>query len=613
VRELVAQAVALSPDTVEEIVERADGVPLFLEEITKVVLETAVLGEIAGTSRLRANAISVPPTLQASLLARLDRLGPASRELAQTGAAIGRNFSYELVTAVCQRGEAETAEAIRRLVESGLVFQRGMPPAAEYQFKHALVQDTAYDTLLRGARLAVHARIAAAMSARSPEIAERAPEVLAHHLTEAGELDSAAVYWLEAGRRAVRQSANIEAAAHLARGIATLAGQPQTPERARQELALQLTLGPALLSNQGYGAPGAKAAYLRAAGLADHLDDDRGRFAASWGLWITAASDLDSIETQVEHLGALTEISERIRDPELILQAHHSSWATYFRKGELARSVEHIGKALALYDPQKHRHHALIYGGHDPAVCGKGFNALLLWSLGYLDQAGKSAGDSVALAERLGHVPSLLHALWFAGMFHCVARNAESARGCGERLLQLAREHRLMQYQAIGGIIRGWALAHLGRQEGLAEIRSSLRSYGEATTFMLDLFSALRVESELLAGALEMAGAALASANGADMIFWRSDLLRLRGDLHRNGPEGDPAAQAAYLEAIALAQAQQAKSLELRAATALARLWRDQGNRGEARDILAPVYAWFSEGFDMLDLKEARALLNALS
>ena len=496
--------------------------------------------------------------------------------------------------------------------KSGLVFQRDVPPAAEYQFKHALVQDTAYGTLLRAARLALHSSIAAAMRARTPDVVERAPEVLAHHLTEAGELDSAAIYWLEAGRRAVRHSANIEAAAHLARGIAALTGQPKTPERERQELALQLTLGPALLSNQGYGAPGAKAAYLRAAKLADRLDDDRARFAASWGLWITAASNLGSIETQVEHLGAVIEISERIRDPELILQAHHSAWATYIRKGELARSIEHVGKGLGLYDPQRHRHHALIYGGHDPAVCGKGFNALLLWSLGYLDQAAMSASDSVALAEGLDHVPSLLHSLWFAGTFHCLTRDAKASLDFGERLLRLAREHRLVQYQAIGGIIRGRALAELGDHEALAELRSSLRAYGEATKFMFDVFSAFLTEAELLAGQAEHARTALAGASGADMLFWRSDLLRLQGDLHRMGPENDQAAQLAYLEAIAVAQVQQAKSLELRAAMALARLWRDRGKRDEARDLLAPIYGWFTEGFNTPDLEEAKALLNSL-
>jgi predicted ATPase len=200
------------------------------------------------------------------------------------------------------------------------------------------------------------------------------------------------------------------------------------------------------------------------------------------------------------YLDPLIEISERINDPELILQAHHSAWATYVRKGELARSMEHIGKGLALYDPVKHRHHALTYGGHDPRVCGKGFNAFLLWLLGYPDQAAENASDSVALAESLGHVPSLLHSLWFVGAFHCVTRNAEAARHCGERLLQLSREHRLVQYQAIGGVVRGCALAELGHQEGLAEMRSALNAHSEAMIFMVDLFSALLAEAELAAG-----------------------------------------------------------------------------------------------------------------
>jgi class 3 adenylate cyclase/predicted ATPase len=614
VRQLLADAAPLPAGVVEEIIERTDGVPLFLEEMTKVVLEAAVSGAAPGTIAMpRGGQLSVPPTLQASLMARLDRLGPASREAAQTGAAIGRDFSYELVAAASLRNEAETAEALDRLVASGLVFQRGVPPTAEYQFKHALVQDTAYGSLLRGARQGLHGRIAGAIRARSPELAERSPEILAHHLTEAGELDSAAAYWLEAGRRAVRQSANVEAAAHLARGIAALGGLPQAPERDRQELALQLVLGPALLSNRGFSNPDAKAAYQRAAELAERLDDDRARFAASWGLWITEASSTGSFEILRRHLDALIEISERINDPELILQAHHSAWATYVRSGELTRTISHIRGGLALYDPEKHRHHALTYGGHDPGVCGKGFNALVLWALGYPDQAAASASEGIALAEALGHMPSLLHSLWFAGAFHCVRRDSIAARDCGERLLELGREHKLVQYRETGAILHGWAVADLGdREKGLAELRSAIATYGEITSFMLDLFSALLTEAELAANNFEEA-AAVEKVDNIKLVWWRPELLRLRGELQRSAPNGDrAAAESSYLEAIAAAKGQEARSLELRAATGLARLWRDEGRRAEAHALLGPIYGWFTEGFDTLDLKEAKALLDVL-
>jgi predicted ATPase len=283
VGQLLTGAAALPADTVDEIIAGTDGVPLFLEEVTKVVLEAAVSSTASRPiGALPGARLAVPPTLQASLMARLDRLGPASREAAQTGAAIGREFSHELMQAASLWGETEMREALDRLVAAGLVFQRGTPPTAEYQFKHALVQDTAYGTLLRGPRQALHARIAKGLRARSPDIVDRAPEVLAHHLTEAGEPDSAAPWWLQAGRRAAGRSANIEAAAHLTRGIAALSGLAETPERNRLELDLQLLLGPALLPNRGYGSPEANEAYRRATELAERLGDDRARFAATW-------------------------------------------------------------------------------------------------------------------------------------------------------------------------------------------------------------------------------------------------------------------------------------------------------------------------------------------
>ena len=435
VRHLVAKATALPPEIIEEIIERTDGVPLFLEEVTKLVLEAAISNTAGGSAApLPGTRLAVPPTLQASLMARLDRLGSAAREVAQIGAAIGRDFPYQLLLAASQRGEAKTRAALDRLVAAGLVFQRGGPPAAEYQFKHALIQETAYGTLLRGPRRALHVRIAKAVQEQSPKIVERSPEILAHHLTEAGELDSAATFWLEAGRRASGHSANIEAAAHLARGITGLSELAETPERLRQELALQLALGPVLLSTRGYGAPESRRAYRRAADLAARLGDDRARFAATWGLWITTHGGGREDEERLRHLGELVQIADRIADPELSLQAHHSAWATWIWGGEFVRSQDHIRQGIALYDPDKHRHHALMYGGHDPGVCGKGQSAVALWALGYPDQAVQTAREGIVLAEGLRHVPSVMHSLWFAAavchLRRDLATTRDSVSGC---------------------------------------------------------------------------------------------------------------------------------------------------------------------------------------
>jgi hypothetical protein len=621
---LVAQLVGnagLPADLIDEIVERTDGVPLFLEEVTKVVLETAAGSDSAARGTLAAipgARLAVPATLQASLMARLDRLGPAAKEIAQIGAAIGREFPYELLSAVAPRGEPETQAALARLVAAGLVFQRGTPPSAEYQFKHALVQDTAYGTLLRGPRQSLHGRIAEAMQVRFCEILEQAPEILAHHLSEAGDPDRAATHWLEAGRHAAGRSANIEAAAHLARGIAGLLGLTETPERNRLELALQLALGPVLLSDRGFGNVEARGAYRRAAELALRLGDDRARFAATWGLWITAqaeSADEERRKQQQQHLGEMVEIADRIGDPELSLQAHHSAWSTRLWLGEFVRSEDHIRQGLALYDPDKHRHHALMYGGHDPGVCGWGHDAVALWLLGYPDQAAQSAREGIVLGEALGHVPSVGHSLWFAGALHILQRDVSAARDCGERLLTLGREHGLAQYHAVGGIIHGWALTHsYGPQQALPDLRSWVARYAANGKSMLAMFRTVLAEAELLAGNAEEAAAALASAEEIGHRWSQADFLRMRGDLQRSGSNQDhSAAEGSYREAIALAQEQGAKSLQLRAAISLARLWRDEGHRGEAGDLLAPLYGWFTEGFDTADLGEAKALLDELS
>ena len=469
-----------------------------------------------------------------------------------------------------------------------------------------------HGSLLRGARQQLHAQIAEALEARFPELMESQPELLAQHYAEAGLIEKSFAYWGKAGRRSAASSANLEAAAHLARGIAALSRLPETPERLRQELAMQLTLGPVLLSTRGYGVPEARDPYRRGTELAARLGDDRARFAATWGLWITTHGGGRDDEERLRHLDELFRIADRVGDQELSLQAHHSAWATRIWRGEFIRTREHVRRGNDLYDPDQHRHHALLYGGHDPGVCGEGQGAIALWALGWPDQATQSAAAGVALAERLQHVPSLLHALWFAAAVAHLRRDVAAVRVLGERLSTLGRDHGLKQYQAIGGIFRGWALTEAGSQaEGIAELRAGVGHYGAAAWTMLALFHAILAEAELRAANIEHAEAALAGIENIGNRWWRAEFLRLRGDLQRVGPAADAAAQS-YREAILLAHDQQARSLELRAATALARLLRDQGCRADACDLLAPIYGWFTEGFDTPDLKDAKALLDEL-
>jgi hypothetical protein len=602
----------------QDIIERTDGIPLFVEEMTKAVLEAANEGSAErAVAAIPSSSVSVPATLHASLMARLDRLGPA-KELAQIGAAIGREFSHGLMAAVAAKPEAELQPALDRLVAAGLLFRQGSPPHATYLFKHALVQDAAYGTLLRGPRHELHARIAAAIETRMPERVEREPELLAYHYAEAGQPDRAAVYWLAAGRLAARRSANSEAVAHLRRGIATLRGLPETVERDRQELALQLALGPVLLSSRGFGDAEASIGYQRAAELARQLGDNRDRFAATWGLWITiearAKSASDHLRLRLQYLGEMVEAAEQSGDAELLLQAHHSSWSTRIWNGEFASGSEHVRSGLALYDPERHRHHALMYGGHDPGVCGKGQGAVALWALGYPDQAVESARESVVLGEALDHLPSLLHSLWLAASVYFLRRQAADVLECSARLLALGSEHSLKLYEAIGGVFHGWALIQqLDAQAGLAELRAAVATYATTSHVNLDLYRAILAEAELRAGNLEEAEMVLIEGKRTADEWWRAGYLRLRGDLLLRGPDDDRAsAERLYREAISVAAGQQAKSLELRAATSLALLLDERRRRSEGYAVLAPVYNWFTEGFDTLDLKEAKALLDEL-
>jgi class 3 adenylate cyclase len=606
----------LPANVMAEIVDRTDGIPLFVEEMTKAVLEAEGEGQAQRTAAaIPSPAQAVPASLHASLMARLDRLGSV-KEVAQIGAAIGREFDHALLAAVAREPEAELGSALDRLVAAGLLFRQGAPPHASYLFKHALVQDAAYGTLLRGPRQALHARIAAAIETRMPESIEREPELLAHHYAEAGQPDKAAGYWLAAGRLAARRSANREAVAHLTRGIAAVRGLPETVERNRQELALRLALGPALLSSRGFGDAEASAGYRRAAELAWRLGDDRDRFAATWGLWISirAGSASDHMRLQLKYLGEMVEAAERTGDAELLLQAHHSSWSTRIWNGEFASAGEHVRSGLALYDPERHRHHALMYGGHDPGVCGKGQGAVALWALGYPDQAEQSAREGVALGQALDHWPSLLHSLRFAASVYFLRRQAADVLGCSARLLALGAEHGLKMYEAIGGVFHGWALIQQrDAQAGLAELRAAVAAYATTAHINLELYRAILAEAELRAGNLEEAAAVLIQGERTADEWWRAGYLRLRGDLLLRGPGDDrAAAERLYREAMSVAAGQQAKSLELRAATSLALLLGEEGRRSEGYAGLAPIYGWFTEGFDTLDLKEAKALLDGL-
>jgi predicted ATPase/class 3 adenylate cyclase len=623
VQHLAGNHTGLTSDIVDEIIDRTDGVPLFLEEVTKAILETAELatsvaarGAIAAIPGART---AVPATLQASLMARLDRLGPAAREIAQTGAAIGREFPYELVTAAAPRGEAETRRALDQLVASGLVFQRGTPPDAEYQFKHALVQDTAYDTLLRGPRQALHERIAAGIETRAPERVEREPEILAYHLAEGGQPERAAVYWRKAGEQAVRRAASREAIGHFRRALALVEAQPETAERWRAELAVLPQLATSLMTVHGWSSTEVGAAVERAAKVGRRLESSPDLAPAIANLWL-----FNFARGRVDRAGEISadlfRMADDLGDAEILLQAHHSAWATQFALGRFKESNGHIDAGANLYDEMRHAHHRHLYLGHDPRVCSMNFGASVQAALGYRDRASQLVANGFALARRLDHPPSLGNTLWRACEVFVMRGDVAAALAAATELLDLADAHGIPVPRAHALVYLGWALSHSGDAvRGIARMDEGSRMMEEMgarvhATFVCGMMAdALAIAGRYAEGSAQVRRSLAMSAETGD-VSYASWLHRLRAKflLHADST-ADSEIEAGFRQAITIARQQCAKGWEIGAATDLARLWAEQGRRAEARDLLGPVYGWFTEGLDTADLKEAKALLDELS
>jgi predicted ATPase len=609
---------ALTPEIVAEIVERTDGVPLFVEELTKAVLESAAQGDrvaaVLGTTS--PAALSVPGTLHASLMARLDRLGPAAKEIAQIGAVLGREFAYELIEPVAQRPEKELQAALDQLGDAGLLFCRGVPPHSSYLFKHALVQDAAYSTLLRGRRQELHARVAAALEQHFSDLVERQPELLAHHLTAAGDTERAVDQWLKAGQHAAARLAYLEAIAHLERGLGLLRSLPESPIRNGREIELQLALGLCLFTAKG--AVAAKPAYTRALELAERSGELQQRFEALYGVW---QSTRDNVSGGIAAAGPLSErllrMAEREGDDGLRLQAHHSGWTTWGHAGDPAKTREHADAGRLLYDPEKHASHRLVYGGHDPGVCAQITGAWAESLLGYPDKAFASTAKGLALAERIAHPFTLGFALLLSSQVYLNRREPERALRQLDAAEAVAAEQRL-SFNLEPGMLRGAALLGQGAvDEAIARIREGVAKWtGLGRTFNLPFGLAFLAEGLARHGDRTAALAALREgleiADATGEHKWDAELHRLTGTVLLAENKRDEG-QASLQRAIRIAQVQQAKSLELRAARDLARLWGEQGRRAEARDLLTPFYGWFTEGFDTADLKDAKALLDELT
>ena len=617
--ELVARVAgptgALPSDLAAEIVERCDGVPLFLEELTKATIEQAapeharsLLGAVPGPG-------VVPATLQASLMARLDRLGAAAREVAQVGAAIGREFTFELLAAADTRDRDTLQDALSRLVSAGLVFQRGAPPQATLLFKHALVQDAAYGSLLRERRRLLHRRIADALLAAEPAAA---PEILAHHLQNAGRASHAIGYWREAGERAVRRAANREAIEHFHRALALLETEPESAERGRGELAVLSQLVPALMNVHGWTAPEVGEAAERAATVGRRLQSAADIAPSIANLWLYQFSRL-RVDLADEISADLFRIAGELDDPEILLQAYHSAWPTAWHRGDFVTAIEKIEAGLRLYDEKRHAHHRNVYLGHDPAACALVQNASVQGAFGYFDRASRLEAEVISFADRLQHPPTLALVLWLVCEDRASRRDTTNICAPALRLLELSEAHGLPQSRAHALMSLGWALSLSGDvPEGIAKLQEAtgiLRRIGHQN-FLLRahwLMAEALLAAARYAEGLQEVDDAIDIAARAGVALLDTRLHRVRaGLLLHVDPSGTQAAEVSLRHAIAVAQGQGAKGFELQAATDLARLWSEQRKRTEARNLLAPIYEQFTEGFAEPVLREAKALLDAL-
>jgi class 3 adenylate cyclase/predicted ATPase len=602
-------------EILDRIIQHTDGVPLFIEELTKSLLEGGLLRKEAG-----GYALAIPSSLQDALMARLDRLS-GSKQVAQTAAIIGREFSYELLRAVISISEDELRSGLRRLAESELIFQRGDPPQVRYAFKHALVQDAAYHSLLRANRSVQHRRVAEALEKQFPETAEKQPELLAYHYTEAGLVGPAITYWRKAGQRAARRAANVEAVDHLRRGLALLEALPGRARFADEELGLLLALGPALMSAKELGEQRpTEEIYDRALQLARDSGRVAELFATVWGSWYVTNTG-GKREAALKFAEELFSIGRKQNDPGYLLQAHHCAWTTELTIGGIEAAHEHAEAGLPLYDKRVHADHVVLYGGHDPAVCGYVVDALVLQILGKPNCSLRQLEKGLTLARELAHPPSLVIALNI-GQEVCFLRRdpARVITLANELLLPELSEHRNIWVTPNGMMTRGWARIMLGQVEaGLAELRDGLDRW-RPTGFMFHGTARLgrAVAALIEVGELGQADALLAEAfqimDGTNERWYEAELHRLQGLLlAASSPDRLTEAESCFQTAISIARSRGARLYELRAAMALSRRECSSEQREPRRALLRSIYAGFTEGFDTADLKDAKALLDELA
>jgi class 3 adenylate cyclase/predicted ATPase len=606
---------ALPQELIDGVTERTGGVPLFVEEVTRFLLERGEHG-----SGIQA----IPPTLQQSLTARLDRLGPA-REVAQIGAVIGRDFSYTLIRTVAGMQNTPLQMALERLAEADILLVQGLPPESDYRFKHALIQDAAYESLLKSRRQVLHRRVAEALRDQSTSGTSVEPELLAHHFNQAGLAEAAIEWWGKAGRRSLERSALVEAAAQFTHALDQIAAISVTPALRRDQIKLQVGLASALMPTKGHAALETKAAFDRALALIQQTEalgeppeDPLLLFSVLYGLWAGnyAAFNGDAVRELAAQFLAL---AEKQGETVPLMVGHRIMGVSLAFTGDFAQARTHLDCAIRLYEPAKHRALATRFGQEiGAAILFQ--RCFPLWLLGYPEAALADSDEAIRNALEIGHAATSAYTLHFTTFIQIFCGNHATATAQSDALVALAREKGSALWEGMGVGLQGSILALVNRASEATEIITSgiriLLSTGLSLWMPFWLLSLAKAYTDLgqFDDAWRRISEAMTTIETSKERMFEAELNRVAGEIALNSPEPEAAKAEDYFErALAVARQQQAKSWELRAAMSMARLWRDQGKRQQARELLAPVYGWFTEGFDTLDLKEAKALLEELA
>lgn len=613
----VAGCQILPSEVTNEIAKRTDGVPLFVEELTKAVLEAGPLGVARGISGSPGPGFAVPSTLHASLMARLDRIGPAAKEVAQVGAAIGREFSYDLLTATAQLTHRELRPALDRLIGAGLVFRRGEPPDAKFLFKHALVQDAAYGTLLRGPRRELHARIARVLEARLAAGVHEAPELIAHHFMHAALPEQAIEYFRKAGERAVQHSANAEAIEHLTRALEALRSLAESTARQPLALELQALLTQVMIAMRGYAAPQTKEALLQAKAIMDGPTYSSAKFVILYGIW--AASYVGGISAE-QRLAANDFFAEaqKQNDAAPICIAHRALGTTLLSGGDFQGALQHLERAYALYDPKRHSDVRHQYG-QDIGAAALCYRCWALWHLGYIDQATRIADAAVRRAEQVAHPHTMVYTICHArGFMDIFKHRSDGPQYWADQVVSLCLEHGFSHWMNCGRIFQGWAAVCRGDIDlGIQVLTAGIADWrGTGAQLWLPTFLALEAEAHAKLGrneaALRCIERALTVSAKTGECWMKAELLRIKARLlFVSGKAASDQIEGLLVRSLNTARRQHARCYELRAARDLVHMQEGREGGDKARSQLRTVYNEFSEGFDTIDLQEAKALIQS--